>query len=77
MGRGCRGRHLPGPEPRATNRRVDGTDLRTRPSDGGDEPGVVGASAPVRAELAQPVVCDVVAKTEDGVRRESDDGLEA
>ncbi len=56
--------------------KVDATDVRTRLSDGGDEPRVVGASVPVRAELPQPVVSDVVAKTEHAVRRETGDGLE-
>lgn len=42
------------------------------PGDGGDEPGVVSASVAVRTEFAQPVISDVVAETEDGVRREGD-----
>ena len=55
--------------------KVEATDPGPRPSDGGNEPGVVGAPVPVRTELPQPVVGDVVTETEDGVRRESDDGF--
>jgi len=55
--------------------KVEATDPVPRPSDGGNEPGVVSTPVPVRTELPQPVVGDVVTETENGVRRESDDGF--
>ena len=47
--------------------KVEATDPEPRPSDGGNEPGVVLPPVPVRTELPQPVVGDVVTETEDGV----------
>ncbi len=55
------------PRPRATKQKIEGADVRRRPGDGGDEPGIVSASVAVRTELGRELQSPSAAA---GLRRE-------